>query len=793
MVIIHSIINFIFCLIFVVFSILFFSVYYSYKLHKSKIDVFICEKYFFIFITFFFFIIKTIIGFFESSKDNETSTLLFDIQNYLFNISLHSIFILQFFSSIENYLTFKRPNHMFNSIIYRYGYKIYYELILLILCLGYFLPDYLINDKVPIFFITNQINTPFFVYNLCWANFIIFPFLSIIFLFLEKRTVRAFSFKSKDKLYSVINKDFLIVSLYLLYGALQSIGFLMKNTSLANNTYYFYITDSYLLLVLIFFDFIIELIALSKTNFCEIKLRNTSLGDFAIKFRPKSYGQPIQTDINQTTSNNFNTISSTTSMGDNLLKQGDTNSTINNRISTTLISSYKNDIYLEDYHLDFYDTIINIIIMSMLKVYKSSNFGGKGSIPDLTATHFDIDMNVSEDLKNANTYTYKKSQSHDDYKEFSDVFTHLKSDFDSTFQTALEVDLVSLYSNQIVEVLRNKSLDLRKIKSSLYSHVSPSGQFNSVIGANVSEEYFKNLHNLLIKTYDKQYIMDIYHCSDSNNSLGNVDDALKKYFKYINEANGTFLPVLVGIFKIKINDFQSMLVFVSRNSLVENAPKKLYNYWQLVRFNNDKASKISSSKFKGNTLISDDFLFERDYEIETENKNYNKISIYNYSDFEETLEKDFSFLKSIHSKKFTLLMMYYEFENVKNKTVSKKQIQIDFRPQSNQFSTVNSNFLESQKDGGDLNANLNNLLVKVDDMSKVGGSELMSIKNVEGNNLFDYSEQISITGYEGSFDQFKCMCFFMFENPFAEGGGMKMTNFYSQFNDKINSFFVEYK
>ena len=142
MVIIHSIINFIFCLIFVVFSILFFSVYYSYKLHKSKIDVFICEKYFFIFITFFFFIIKTIIGFFESSKDNETSTLLFDIQNYLFNISLHSIFILQFFSSIENYLTFKRPNHMFNSIIYRYGYKIYYELILLILCLGYFLPDY---------------------------------------------------------------------------------------------------------------------------------------------------------------------------------------------------------------------------------------------------------------------------------------------------------------------------------------------------------------------------------------------------------------------------------------------------------------------------------------------------------------------------------------------------------------------------------------------------------------------------------------------------------------------------
>lgn len=748
---------------------------------------------------FFFFIIKTIIGIFESSKDDDTinelktSTLLFDIQNYLFNISLYSIFVLQFFSSFENYLTFKRPNHMFNSIIYRYGYKLYYEFILLILSLGYFLPDYLIKNKSFIFLKTNQINAPFFVYNLCWPTFIIFPLLSIIFLFLEKRTIRAFSFKSKDKLCSVINKDFLISSLYLLYGALQSIGFIIENTSsLITYSNYFYIIDSYTLLVLIFFDFIIEIVALSKTNFCEIKLQNTSLGDFALKFRPKDYGQPTQTDLSQTTSNDPNTVS-TSSIGDNLLKGGDINSTFNNKISPALISSYKNNIYLEDYHLDFYDTIINIIIMSMLKVYKSSNFGGKSSIPDLTATHLEIDMNINEDLKNANIYTYKKTQSQDDYKEFNEVFSHLKCDFDSTFLTALEVDVVSLYSNEIVEVLRSKTLDLRKIKSSLYSHVSPNGEFNSIMGANLSEEYFKNLHNLLIKTYDKQYIMDIYHCKDSNNSLGNIDDALKKYFKYINEANGTFIPILVGIFKIKINDFQSMIVFLSRNSLVENAPKKFYNYWQLVRFNNDKPSKISSSKYKGNTLISDDFLFERDFEIETENTNFNKISLYNYSDFEETLKKDFGFLKQIHSKKFTLLMMYYEFENVKNKTVSKRQkdIQIDFPPQSNQFSTINSNFLESQREGGE--GNLNNLLVKVDDMSKIGGSGLMSIRNIEGNNLFDYSEQISITGYEGSFDQFKCMCFFMFENPFAEGGGMKMTNFYSQFKDKINSFFVEYK
>ena len=226
---------------------------------------------------------------------------------------------------------------------------------------------------------------------------------------------------------------------------------------------------------------------------------------------------------------------------------------------------------------------------------------------------------------------------------------------------------------------------------------------------------------------------------------------------------------------------------------MENAPKKFYNYWQMVRFGENKANKISSSKYKNNTVINDDFLFERDFEIETENTNNNKISIRNFSDFDDTLTKDLAFLRHIHSKQFTLLMMYYEFENVKNGSIAQKKNNINIADVP--FSSINSNFLESQREGIDVNTgnlNFNNVLNNVDDMSKIGGT-LMSIKNFEGNNLFDYSEQIAITGYEGSYDQFKCMCFFMFENPFAEGGGMKMTNFYNKFKNKVVSYFVEYK
>ena len=794
--VIHGIIVFVFSLIFFVLSFLFFCAYFSYKKTKSKEDVLICEKHFLYMVIYGFFLLKTVLGFFEVPSEDKseeyvkdlTSTTLFTIQNYVFNVSILGIFILKFFSSIENYIMFKRPNHMFNSIIYKYATKPYYEIILLLLCSGYFLYDFLYEEegKKRPFFLVGQENIPFFVNNKLWMILGVFPFFSIIVSAIERRLFSHFSFKTKGKILTHISRSIFISFMFFIFSVIQ-IGEKFIKESYINYLNYYYMFNNYFAIFITLLDFIIDLAILGNSSFCAIKLSDTSIGDLATKFRTKE-------ESNVSTANNPNTTISTVTMGDNLLKGNENtqaNITIQNNITNPLLASYKNDLYFEDYHLDYYDTLINIAIMSMLKVYKSPSYGQNAN-PDLTAT-MDRPLNVDTEMKTANTFTFKRSQSKDDYNEFSDVFNYLQSDFLSNSYTTLDVDVTSMYSEEIVEVLRSKALDLRKIKSSLYSHVSPKGEFYSIIGANVSEEYFKNLHNLIVKTYDKQYIMDIYHCSDGYSSVQSVDEVMKRYFKYINEASGTFLPVVVGVFKVKINDFQSMMIFISRNSLVENAPKKFYNYWQMVRFGENKANKISSSKYKNNTVINDDFLFERDFEIETENTNNNKISIRNFSDFDDTLTKDLAFLRHIHSKQFTLLMMYYEFENVKNGSIAQKKDNINIADVP--FSSINSNFLESQREGIDVNTgnlNFNNVLNNVDDMSKIGGT-LMSIKNFEGNNLFDYSEQIAITGYEGSYDQFKCMCFFMFENPFAEGGGMKMTNFYNKFKNKVVSYFVEYK
>ena len=108
-----------------------------------------------------------------------------------------------------------------------------------------------------------------------------------------------------------------------------------------------------------------------------------------------------------------------------------------------------------------------------------------------------------------------------------------------------------------------------------------------------------------------------------------------------------------------------MLIFITRNSLVENVPKNFFTYWQLIRFLNEKPQKIASSQFNSGTLVKDDPIFERAFQVETknDNPNYNKIFMKNYLDFVETVQSDMTFLKQIGAQNFDLLLMYYEYEN----------------------------------------------------------------------------------------------------------------------------------
>ena len=121
---------------------------------------------------------------------------------------------------------------------------------------------------------------------------------------------------------------------------------------------------------------------------------------------------------------------------------------------------------------------------------------------------------------------------------------------------------------------------------------NPSAPFWSLFAINGKEKYFNKLKNTSIKTFDKNFTLDIFDTDDNDISIfqkgakNSLAQLLDKYFIYIHGKgiHGTFIPSLVGVFKIKINDFKTLLVLVTRNSLVENIPKNHFSYWHFYEF-----------------------------------------------------------------------------------------------------------------------------------------------------------------------------------------------------------------
>ena len=74
-----------------------------------------------------------------------------------------------------------------------------------------------------------------------------------------------------------------------------------------------------------------------------------------------------------------------------------------------------------------------------------------------------------------------------------------------------------------------------------------------------------------------------------------------------------------------------------------------------------------------------------------------------------------------------------------------------------------------------------------------GGTLDINVIKQNAANLMDYSEKISMIGYEGVFDSFNCLCFFTFENIFDIKKKSIPTNFYTNFQNKILENFTSFK
>lgn len=312
------------------------------------------------------------------------------------------------------------------------------------------------------------------------------------------------------------------------------------------------------------------------------------------------------------------------------------------------------------------------------------------------------------------------------------------------------------YEKEFEQVLSSKRIDYSLIEKSFLSHYSPQQQyFSSLFGLNSRADLFKKQENLVIRTSDKLYNFEFLNsCSDNLEEDNAENGNLSNYIRYLKSNENSFLPYIIGVFKIKINNFKEIKVVVSKNNLVEEIPKENFNYWQMVRIKeNDSFEMISSSKDRQSLLVSDEVLIKSD----------SKFSLTNYNDFCKIFYSDLQFLRRINSANYSLLMMYYEIGKNTAHNSQNSQCEDDLRLFKEKYGRISNT-----------SANMNNT-----------NNNISAIKPIFENSNFDFSLKNDINliqirnGFMSNLNDFRCILFFLFDNIFKKRKTFDFSNLFN--------------
>ena len=835
-----SLLDFLFGIILIFFTIIIFHPINKLKRYKVKEDQLFLQKTLITTIFFCLFLLLNLLSYFSDDLKKYT----YIASNFVFNAFVMILIIYNLLISIELYYTFNNPAHYFNRLFRQYKHNYLQELFIIIVTIVTIGLDFAIcyknlekhsDEKI------DDISLSFMVLNDEWKPFciIILSIINLIVYGKIKSKVNKFYFTNQDKLVKVISRRSLNIYLYLIYGIFHIfplIAKLLDDDSAKSE--YFKLFSTLFFYIVIIDDYIIQISEIATSKFCEYRLKKTVLGYFCsciYKPRKPRTGamQPLvnESSMDKSDFSSFqNDFSNTLDLVSNSINDKE------------LVNIYKNNIFIEDYYLGYFDQFLNIITASLYQVYNSKYFStqanernltNKLKIEDISAIGGNMkDTSVSaintKAVVNAKNeigedtvrFNFDKNLHKDDLKRFEDV---LENKFlVRNNNNYLDISINSYLTTRCVECIYDQKIKGKNVGDSLISHMilsnisknrnpeNPRANYWSLLASNGKEQYFNKLRNTSIKTFDKNFVLDIFDTDDGdinffekgiNNSLAQL---LDKYFTYIHGkgVNGTFIPSLVGIFKIKINNFKTLLIFITKNSIVENAPKSFFSYWQLLRILKGKPQKIASSQFSSRgSFIKDDPIFDRAFQIETikDNPNYNKIGFRNYSEFQGIINSDIEFMRQVGAKNFDLLLMYYEYENTQK---HEKQGAIKIRQTNKGAEFVEESmpkgFLDEEGgtslkekkgsfDGDFLNFGKEGFL----DEENFGGDNFNMRKVMKDLDSFDKS---NMNGYEGLFDNFNCLCYFIFENIFDIRQRNSVNDeYYGNVKDNILKYFAESK
>ena len=813
----------------------------KYKRFKVKEDQLFLQKILITTLFFCFFLLFNILSFF----DEEIKKHVYLASNFFFNTFFVLILLYNLMMTIEIYRTYVNPMHYFNRLFRQKQYNYIPELIILIIAI--------ISLSVDLGIAFNKLKeeseennddlTLSYLFLIAeWKPFviIIISIICIIFYCKLKSLISNFYFNHQEKLLNVISKRSMNNYLYLVFGIFYLfplIEKIIKNSS--SNSEYVKLFGTLFFYIVIIDDYFIHLSEISTSKFCEYPLKRTLLGYFCSCFyKPKK----AKTGAMAPLIGESSVYEKTELTG----FQNDFSSSldlVSNRVSDKeLISVYKNGLFIEDYFLSYFDQILNIITSSLNQAYNSKYFSTQANEQTLTSKLKIEDISaIGGNMKDTSvsaigtkTVVNTKSELGDDTVKFN-ITKNIETDDLKRFQNILEnrllvknhnnflnISLNSFFTPRCLESIYNQKIKGRHVSNSLLSHMifspyaknknpdNPNANYWSLFASNAKEQYFNKMKNTSIKTFDKQFTIDLFDTDNGELNFSEKGDnsilaqLLDQYFTYIHGKgiNGTFIPSLVGVFKIKINNFKTLLVFITKNSLVENAINNNYSHWQLLRIMKGKPQKVASSQVNsGSTLVKDDPIFERAFQIETikDNPNYNKIAFKNYNDFQSIIQSDIEFMRQVGGKNFDLLLMYYEFENTQK---HEKQGAIKIR-QTNQGAEIveeslPEDFLDDELSG---TTPISKPKKKSIDFLSMGNGGFLDEDNFGNDynmkkvmNALDKDDNNYMNGFEGLFDNFNCICFFTFENVFDIRKREAINDsFYANFRENILSNFTEYK
>ena len=860
------------------------------KVYKTKEEYLILSNQICSLLILFLLFIYNILLFYIENSENDhyyvIKKIYYYILNYSFDVYIIFLFANNYMIILDYYYTYTYPIHFFSYVLkinknfknFHTKFLICITLIMSLFDISYceikYVKEFL--SKIPYIDISNfslfQCNDfdddnaensfPFIITN-NYRGFIllIINFVTIIHILFLLRKVGNFSFNKNKLLKKNLRIKLYLNLLYLIYAI--SIIFFNNEIEPLLNTFF--------ILIIILIHNIAFIFNYSLSKFVQFKLGKSFLGKLGLtlnkccchkenEFIPLTYS----TDFIENISSLLVDITSYNSFIDNL-----------NPFDQELLLMYQNGIFLEDFYLNYLDQTLNIITSSLYKLYNSEFFSTKKvnnqklskelnlSVSSITGEGLsglsgfsglnDSFLN-NEFIKSENlsSFTFTKNHNMNDYSLFQDVL-----DNNNMINSNIKVNIYSYYTNSCVSNILEKNFSSKNIAKSLISHMclkklneshsssqeGPPGNYYSLTIANAKESYFVNLNNICFKTFDKKYSLEMFETNDEINKLeinssvekNNISDLIDKYFLYVQSKgiNNTFLPLIVGIFKIKINDFKPLLIIITDNSIVENVPIQNYTNWQLIRFKEKGLKKIASSRYNRNSIVDDDIIFKR--VLTKDNRIYrrNVIKLNSYEEVKNIMLSDINFLKKVGSYAFNLLLMYYEYEGnqkhekyvengvikIKNNVNNIPEIVDDILPNGclydpELFSDENEeieedisnsikieNIKKSISSKNTINSKSKNSVKSIKSISKSSKENDIQLitedisddfpnKRRISENIIKYSDQINITGYNGNFDNYTCLCYFNFENIFENQEKYQYNyNFYKDYLKKILKYF----